>query len=197
MPPPRPVTTLVTINVSRFGANAETNTPDARSDNPASATGRRPNESDKGPTETTDTAQAANVTVATCPAIETDTSNSAAMSTNNGASIRDELWVEKKAMATAAKNRFWFILMGAAGSCPTRQTPHRAPAGPDPSPTQRPSQPLHRISLSPTNLPKGTVDVEINSKGVLVALRFFIGSPSALEPASLVHHVLQRFAFVE
>lgn len=106
IPPPSPVTTLVTIKVSRLGANAEAKTPTASSDSPASATGRRPSESDKGPTETTDMAQAAKVAVPTCPATATDRSNSAAISTNNGANINDELWVKKKARATAAKNRF-------------------------------------------------------------------------------------------
>ena len=35
-------------------------------------------------------------------------SNSAAISTSNGANISAEVWVEKNARATAAKKRVWF-----------------------------------------------------------------------------------------
>ena len=109
MPPPNPVNTLRAIKVSRFGAKADANTLIASKESPVNATGRLPNESDNGPTETTDIAQAAKVAVATCPATATDVSNSAAIATNNGANINAELCVEKKARATAAKKRFWFI----------------------------------------------------------------------------------------
>ena len=87
MPPPSPVNTLRAIRVPRFGAKAEARTLMESKESPVNATGLLPKESDKGPTETTDTAQAANVAVATCPATATDVSKSAAMATNNGANI--------------------------------------------------------------------------------------------------------------
>ena len=108
MPAPSPVDILAAINNSRLGANADAKTPVASSDNPVSATGRLPSESDRGPTQNKDTPQAANVAVATCPEIDTDVSNSAAISTSNGANISAEAWVEKNAKATAAKKRVWF-----------------------------------------------------------------------------------------
>ena len=109
MPPPSPVNTLRTMRVPRFGAKADANTLIERKESPVNATGRLPKESDNGPTETTDTAQAAKVAVATCPATATDVSKSSAMATNNGANINAVPCVAKNAMATAAKKRVWFI----------------------------------------------------------------------------------------
>ena len=106
MPPPSPVNTLRAIKVQRFGAKADAKTLMESKESPANATGRLPRESDNGPTVTTETAQAAKVAAATCPATATDVSNSAAMATNNGANINAEPCVLKKASATAAKKRF-------------------------------------------------------------------------------------------
>ena len=63
MPPPSPVTALMAIKVSMLGAKADAKTPMESNDSPANATGRLPKESDMGPTATTETPHAANVTV--------------------------------------------------------------------------------------------------------------------------------------
>ena len=64
IPPQRPVTILNANNVSKFGAKLDANTLMPRKPIPATATGRQPKESDMGPTEITDKAQAANVAAA-------------------------------------------------------------------------------------------------------------------------------------
>ena len=64
IPPPRPVMTLSSSSNSRLGAKAEAMTDTVSNSSPASMTGRRPKESDSGPTETTERAHAAKVTVA-------------------------------------------------------------------------------------------------------------------------------------
>ncbi len=109
MPLPSPVTTLRAIKVSRLGAMADAKTPTESNESPVNATGRLPKESDIGPTATTETAHAANVTVANCPATFTEVLNSVAIATNNGANINDALWVPNIPKATAARNRRWII----------------------------------------------------------------------------------------
>ena len=64
IPPARPVNTLRARSASILGAKADPMTDAERTSKPARATGRRPKESDKGPTETTETPQAAKVAVA-------------------------------------------------------------------------------------------------------------------------------------
>ena len=103
MPPPIPVTTLRAIKVPRLGAKADANTPMESNESPVKATGLLPKESDMGPTDTTDTAHAANVAVASCPATATEVSNSVAMATNNGANINDAVIVVNSPTATAAR----------------------------------------------------------------------------------------------
>ena len=110
MPAPSPVTTLSAISDSRLGAKADAKTPTESNESPDNATSRLPKESDSGPTVITETAHAANVTVASCPATATEVSNSAAMETNNGANINDALWVANSPTATAARKRRWFIV---------------------------------------------------------------------------------------
>ena len=109
MPPPIPVTTLRAIKVPRLGAKADANSPIESNESPVKATGLLPKESDMGPTDTTDTAHAANVAVASCPATATEVSNSVAMATNNGANINDAVIVVNSPTATAARKRNWFI----------------------------------------------------------------------------------------
>ena len=116
MPPPSPVTTLRAIKIPRLGAKADAKTPIESNESPINATGLLPKESDNGPTDTTDTAHAENVAVASCPATATEVSNSAAMATNNGANINDALMVTNSPTATAARKRNWLI--GSSGRGP-------------------------------------------------------------------------------
>jgi hypothetical protein len=109
MPPPSPVTTLRAIKVPRLGAKTDARTPTESNESPVKATGRLPKESDIGPTATTETPHAANVTVASCPATATEVLNSVAIATNNGANINDALWVTNIPKTTAARNRCWLI----------------------------------------------------------------------------------------
>jgi len=89
MPPPSPVTTRRAIKIPRLGAKAEARIPMVSNESQINATGRLPNESDTEPTATTETAHAANVTVASCPVTATDVSNAAAMGANNGTNMND------------------------------------------------------------------------------------------------------------
>ena len=59
VPAPRPLSTRRTMSVSKFGANADPIRDPTISNKPARAIGRRPKESDNGPTEKTETPQAA------------------------------------------------------------------------------------------------------------------------------------------
>ena len=102
-----------------MGAKAEANTPMESNESPVKATGLLPKESDMGPTDTTDTAHAANVTVASCPATATEVSKSVAMATNNGANINDAVIVVNSPTATAARKRSWLIV-SAPGIYPDR-----------------------------------------------------------------------------
>ena len=96
------------ISTPKVGAKLEAMTLAASRVNPMTATGRRPNESDIGPTETTDTAQAANVTAANCPAAATETLNSSDRATKIGESISPTICVDAIPMPVIAKNRACF-----------------------------------------------------------------------------------------
>ena len=89
-----------------------TRSPLTAKPNPATATGLRPKESELGPTELTEIAQAANVTAANCPAAATDMSNSLDRSTKSGASMSPTLWVRNIAEPVSARNRAWLGVTG-------------------------------------------------------------------------------------
>lgn len=105
MPPPSPEIALRAIKVPMLGAKAEAKTLTASNVSPINATGRLPNESDKGPTETTEKPHAANVTVLNCPATEIEVSKSAAMATSSGANIKEVLMVAKSPKPTETMKR--------------------------------------------------------------------------------------------
>ena len=92
-------------STSKFGAKLDAITLADSNVSPAAATGRLPNESEIGPTEITETAQAANVTAASCPAVATDTSNSSDNSTKSGASMSPTSWAKNIAPPVIARNR--------------------------------------------------------------------------------------------
>ena len=94
VPPPKPVNTLSASRTSRFGAKADARTDTTSRSRPARATGRRSKESDKGPTETTEIAQAPKVAVANCPATAADMSRSVEISTKSGGTIITAFRVE-------------------------------------------------------------------------------------------------------
>ena len=108
IPPASPVMIRNPISTPKVGAKLEAMTLAASKVNPMTATGRRPNESDIGPTETTDTAQAANVTAANCPAAATETLNSSDRATKIGESISPTICVDAIPMPVMAKNRACF-----------------------------------------------------------------------------------------
>ena len=114
IPPPSPVATLRTKRTSRLGANAEPITETHRTRSPASMTGRRPNESDKGPTEATETAHAAKVAVASCPATGTEISRSPAISTSNGGRKSAAFCPARTASETMVKNHSLFTSLCSA-----------------------------------------------------------------------------------
>ena len=64
VPPARPVSTLSANSTSILGAKADASTDTESTSRPIRATGRRPKESDNGPTANRETAQAAKVAVA-------------------------------------------------------------------------------------------------------------------------------------
>jgi hypothetical protein len=105
MPPPSPEIALRAIKVPMLGAKAEAKTLTVSNVSPINATGRLPNESDKGPTETTEKPHAANVTVLSCPATETEVLKSAAMATSSGANIKEVLMVAKSPKPTETMKR--------------------------------------------------------------------------------------------
>ena len=109
VPPPRPLKTLSAISVSKFGANADPIRDPTRSSNPARAMGRRPKESDNGPTEKTDTLQAANVAVANCPATATEICISSDISTSRAGIISVAFMAPKTLMKRHARNRALFV----------------------------------------------------------------------------------------
>ena len=80
VPAARPISTLRTRNTSMLGANADASTAATKISSPARITGRRPKESDSGPTVSKETAQAAKVAVASCPATGTEISRSVEIS---------------------------------------------------------------------------------------------------------------------
>ena len=104
VPPARPVNALNASNVSILGAKADATTATESSSSPPRAIGRRPKESDSGPTETTETPHVAKVAVASCPATATDISKSDAISTSRGGTICTAVNVAKMPSASTARN---------------------------------------------------------------------------------------------
>ena len=105
MPPERPVTTLSASNNPKLEAKLDANTLMPNKPSPATATGRLPNESEIGPTEITEIAQAAKVAAANCPVAAMDTSNSSAKSTKSGANISPTVWVTNIAAPVSTRKR--------------------------------------------------------------------------------------------
>ena len=64
VPPAIPVSTRSANSVSILGAKADATTDPQSTTSPVSNTGRRPKESDRGPTQSRETAHAVKVTVA-------------------------------------------------------------------------------------------------------------------------------------
>ena len=112
MPPVNPVTTLNAIKTPKLEAKLDAKTLIPSKPSPATATGLRPKESEIGPTEITEMAQAANVTAASCPAAATDMSNSSDRSTKSGASMSPTLCVRNIAEPVSASNRDWLVVAG-------------------------------------------------------------------------------------
>ncbi len=108
VPAPKPVKILSTSSVSKLGANADPIRDPETSSNPARAMGRRPKESDNGPTEKTETPQAAKVAVANCPATATETSMSVDISTRRAVTIRFAFMAPKTATKRPARNSALF-----------------------------------------------------------------------------------------
>ena len=130
MPPPNPVTTLRATKVPRLGAKADANTPMASNESSVKATGLLPKESDMGPTDIAETAQAANVAVASWPATATEVSNSVAMATNNGANINDAVIVVNSPTATAARKRNRLIYLWTGDNRSISMAEKAEPKGP-------------------------------------------------------------------
>ena len=74
---------------------------------PINAMRRRPNESEKGPANGAKTAQVKDVAAISCPATATDVSNSLAIPTNKGPSIRATVLFRNSAAAMIEKARSW------------------------------------------------------------------------------------------
>ena len=108
IPPDKPVMTRSPSRTPKLGAKLDAMMLTESRVIPIAATGRRPNESEIGPTEITETAQAPKVTAANCPAAATETSNSVARATNNGASIRLTICVRNIPMPVITRNRDCF-----------------------------------------------------------------------------------------
>lgn len=105
MPPDNPVKTRKPSSAPKLGAKLDAITLADSNVSPTTATGRLPNESEIGPTDTTDIAQAANVTAASCPAAATDMSNSSDKATKSGASMRPTSCARNIAAPVMARNR--------------------------------------------------------------------------------------------
>jgi hypothetical protein len=112
MPPDRPVRIRNPRRAPKLGAKLDATTLADNNVRPATDTGRLPNESDIGPTEITEIAQAANVTAANCPAAATETSNSSDNSTNSGASMSPTSWARNIATPVIARNRVCLTFEG-------------------------------------------------------------------------------------
>ncbi len=106
--PPRPVKARNASIISRLGANADARTDIERTPKHTRATGRRPNESDRGPPQIPIIAQPTNVAVANCPATATEISRSVAISTSSGRTIRIALMVAYTVSASTAMNHALF-----------------------------------------------------------------------------------------
>ena len=100
-PPPKPASTRRAIITSILGAKADARRETTTRNTPARASGLRPMESASGPTATMETAQAAKVAVANCPATATVTSRSVAISTRRAGTIITPVMVPKTAKQSA------------------------------------------------------------------------------------------------
>ena len=74
---------------------------------PINAMGRRPNESEKGPANGAKIAQEKDVAAVSCPATATDVSNSLAIPTNKGPSIKATVLFRNSAVAMIEKALNW------------------------------------------------------------------------------------------
>ena len=99
-----------------LGANADASTAATKINSPARITGRRPKESDRGPTVSKDTAQAAKVAVANCPATGTEISRSVEISTSRGGSMNTAFCVENMASESTAKNHALLMPLSPTGA---------------------------------------------------------------------------------
>ena len=100
--------------LKKLGAKAHPIRDPAISNNPARAMGRRPKESDNGPTEKTEAPQAAWVAVANCPATATDICRSVAISAKSAATIRFAFVAPKTATKRTARNSALFTSLALA-----------------------------------------------------------------------------------
>ena len=105
MAPPSPVPTSSIISTMKLGAKAAASMQTPMSPSPVKATNRRPKESENGPIKGAKIAQEKKVAAANCPATATEVSNSSAMSTNNGPSIRATVLFRNNAAAIIANAR--------------------------------------------------------------------------------------------
>ena len=109
MEPPNPVPMRNTIKTMKFGAKAAPMIQTPIKNKPVKATGRRPKESENGPINGAKTAQEKKVAAANWPATATEVSNSSAMSTSKGPSIKATVLFKNKAAAIMANDLTWLV----------------------------------------------------------------------------------------
>jgi hypothetical protein len=97
------------ISTMKFGAKAAADMQTPITPRPVKATSRLPKESENGPINGAKIAQEKNVAAANCPATATEVSNSLAMSTSNGPSIKATVLLRNKAAAIMANARAWLV----------------------------------------------------------------------------------------
>ena len=114
-PPPMPVSTRNNRKRAKLGAKAEAVMAIAIMVRPPTATGRRPKESDKGPTIREESPQPTKVAAESWPATPTERLKSLAMSTSKGGIIKMAFWAAKRAKDRMIRNRGLFT-GGAPGS---------------------------------------------------------------------------------
>ena len=86
-PPPIPVSARSSRKTAKLGAKADAIMAAAIIVNPPNATGRRPKESDSGPTITDEMPQPTNVAAESCPAMPIESPKSSAISDSSGGII--------------------------------------------------------------------------------------------------------------
>ena len=109
MEPPNPVPMRNTIKTMKFGAKAAPMMQTPIKNKPVKATGRRPKESENGPINGAKMAQEKKVAAANWPATATEVSNSSAMSTSKGPSIKATVLFRNKAAAIMANDLTWLV----------------------------------------------------------------------------------------